>query len=47
MNSYIIATVSMIAAAVLIAATIAVPISCNSAYALVGQRAQQGLSAGR
>jgi hypothetical protein len=44
MNSYIIATVSMIAAAVLIAATIAVPISSNSAYALtVGQNAQNGL----
>jgi len=44
MNSYIIATVSMIAAAVLIAATIAVPISSNSAYALVGQSARQGLA---
>jgi hypothetical protein len=47
MNSYIIATVSMIAAAVLIAATIAVPISSNSAYAATsihGQNAQNGLS---
>ena len=33
MNSYIIATASIIVAAVLIAATTAVPISSNSAYA--------------
>jgi hypothetical protein len=37
MNSYTIATVSIIAAACLIAATIAVPIVSNSAYA-VGNR---------
>jgi hypothetical protein len=44
MNSYMIATVSIIAAAVLIAATIAVPISSNSANAVNSNRALQGLS---
>lgn len=45
MNSYMIATVSIIAAAVLIAATIAVPISSNSVYGAtsVAQRAEQSL----
>lgn len=45
MNSYTIATVSIIAAACLIAATIAVPIVTNSAYAvqrIVGAPQGQG-----